>query len=251
MRSLLLILRREFKAYWISPVAYAVVAVFLFLSGIFFFGQLSEFVALSTRSGGQAVDVNQQLIRPYFYTLSVMILFFLPLVSMRLLAEEMRQGTLEILLTTPVRESVVVLGKYLASVGLFMAMVLGAAIHIGILFVFGNPEWGPLLTGLLGLLFTGATYLALGLFLSAVTQNQIVAGVASFALFLSLWLAHWLARTTSGTFSDVLGYLSFVEHFDSFGKGILDSADVVFYLSLIAFGLYAATQAVLSRRWKP
>ena len=251
MRSLALIVRREFTAYWTSPVAYAVVAVFLFLSGMFFFGQLSEFVALSTRSGGVGVDVNQQLVRPYLYTLSVMILFFLPLVSMRLLSEEMRQGTLEILLTTPVRESVIVFGKYLASVGLLAVMLLGAVLHIGVLFIFGNPEWGPILTGFLGLFFTGATYLALGLFLSTLTQNQIVAGVGAFALFLSLWLAHWLARTTSGTLSDVLSYLSFVEHFDSFGKGVLDSADVVFYLSLIAFGVYAATQSVLSRRWKP
>jgi ABC-2 type transport system permease protein len=250
MRSLGLILRREFIAYFTSPVAYAVLAVFFVLSGIFFFGQLSEFVSLSTRPGGAVVDVNQQLIRPYLYSLSVMILFLLPLVSMRLVAEEVRQGTLEVLLTTPVSEWIITLGKYLASVGMFAVMLVGAVIHTAILFAFGNPEWGPLLTGFLGLLVTGAAYLALGLFFSTLTQNQVVAAAASFAMFLSLWLFHWLGRVTTGTLSEILTYVSFVEHFDPFGKGVLSTADFVFYLSLIFLGLYAAAQSVLARRWK-
>ncbi len=250
MRSLYLITRREFIAYWTSPVAYAVMTVFLVLSGIFFFGQLSEFVSLSTRSGGVGVDVNQQLVRPYLYSLSVMILFLLPLVSMRLVAEEVRQGTLELLLTTPVRESVIILGKYLASLGLLVVMLLGAAIHTAILFAFGNPEWGPLLTGFLGLFLCGAAYLAMGLFLSTLTQNQVVAAAASFAVFLSFWLFHWLGRVTTGGFSEFLQYVAFVEHFDSFGKGVLDTTDFIFFLSLIFLGVYAAAQSVLSRRWK-
>lgn len=251
MRSLGLIYRREFLAYWTSPVAYAVLSVFLVLSGIFFFGQLSEFVALSTQSGGQGVDVNQQLLRPYLYSISVMVLFLLPLVSMRLVADEVRQGTLELLLTTPVRESVIAWGKYLASLSLFLVMLLGAVAHTAILFAFGNPEWGPVLTGFLGLLLSGAAYLALGLFLSTLTQNQVVAGAASFALFLSFWLCHWLGRVTGGTLSEVLEYVSFVDHFDSFGKGILDTTDFVFFVSLILLGVYASTQSILSRRWRP
>lgn len=250
MRSLGLVFAREFRAYWTSPVAYVVLAVFLFLSGIFYFGQLFEFVEISTRGGGVGVDVNQQLIRPYLYSVSVMILFLMPLVSMRLLAEDKRQGTLEILLTTPLPEFVLVLGKYLASVALYLVLLAATFLQIGILLVFGEPEWGPLLTGFLGLFLTGCTYLGVGLFLSSLTQNQVVAATTSFALFLTLWLVHWLASVTGGTLSEVLRYVSFVDHFQSFGQGVLDSVDLVFYLSMIFLSLFAATQSVLATRWK-
>ena len=250
MRSLFLIFRREFTAYWTSPVAYAVLTVFLLLSGIFFFGQLYQFVALSSRAGGEIVDVNQQLIRPYFYSVSVMLLFLLPLISMRLVAEETGLGTLEILLTTPLRESMLTLGKYLASMALFATMMGGVVLHVGILFLFGSPELGPVLTGFLGLFLTGAAYLGLGIFLSAITRNQVVAAASSFALFLSMWLFHWLGGVTSGKLAEVLIYISFVDHFDSFGKGLLETSDLVFYVSLATLGVYAATQAVQSRRWK-
>jgi ABC-2 type transport system permease protein len=250
VRSWVLIWKREFTAYWTSPVAYAVIAVFLVLSGVFFFGQLLEFVNLSMRSGGQAVDVNQQLIRPYFYSVSVMVLFLMPLLSMRLMAEEIGQGTLEILLTTPTRESVLTLGKYAASVGLFAVMLLGPALHVGLLFLFGKPEWGPILTGFLGLFLTGGAYLSLGLFISTLTRNQVVAAAVSFATFLSLWLFYWLGTVTSGRLSAVLTYISFVDHFETFGQGVLSAKDFMFYASLIFLGLFGATQSVQSRRWK-
>ncbi len=251
MNSLLRVARREFAAYWTSPTAYVVVTVFLVLSGFFFFGQLAQFVNLSTRAGGQGVDVNQQVIRPYLYSVSVMVLFLLPLLTMRLIAEERRQGTLEILLTTPARDASVVTGKYLAALALYLVMLVGPVLHVAILFVFGAPEWGPVWTGFLGLLLTGSAYLALGLFLSGLTQNQVVAAAASFALFLMLWLLHWLGTATSGALSQVLNTLSFAGHFDNFGRGMLDSADVIFFLSLTVTGAYAAVQAVTATRWKP
>jgi gliding motility-associated transport system permease protein len=250
MRSVLLIARREFTAYWTSPVAYVVLVVFLALSGIFFFGQLSEFLSAAKNAQGAPVDVNQQLVRPYLYSASVMLLFILPLVSMRLVSEEIRLGTLEILLTTPLRESALTLGKYLAALGLLGILLLGPLVHVLILFIFGQPELVPILTGFVGMFLTGAAYLSLGMFLSALTQSQIVAAASSFALFLSLWLLHWLGEATRGVLSRVITYASFVNHFDSFGKGVLASSDFVFYLSLITLGLYGATQAVLSRRWK-
>ncbi len=250
MRSLWLVARREFRAYWTSPVAYVVAAVFLVLSGIFFFGQLSEFVALVGRGGGKGVDVNQQLIRPYFYSVSVMVLFLVPLVTMRLVAEEKRQGTLEILLTTPAREISLVLGKYLAALGLFAALMVGVALQVAVLFAFGRPEWGPVWTGFLGLLLTGAAYVSLGLFLSSLTQNQVVAAAASFALFLILWLFHWLGSVTGGALSRILSYVSFAAHFDNFGRGVLDSSDLIFFLTLIGTGLFAAVQSVQATRWK-
>lgn len=251
MRSLLLIARREFTAYWTSPIAYVVLAVFLMLSGLFFSGELSRFDSLVRNAGGGGVDVNQQLIRSYLYTVSVMVLFLLPLLTMRLLAEERRQGTLEILLTTPVTEWALVLGKYLAALALFVIMLLGPAAHVALLFLLGNPDPGPVFTGFLGLFLTGAVYLAAGLFLSAVTQNQVVAAAVSFSFFLLLWLCQWLGSLTSGVLSEVLRYVSLAGHFDNFGRGVLDTADLVFFLSWIAAGLYAATQAVLATRWKP
>ncbi|HET9233842.1 MAG TPA: ABC transporter permease [Candidatus Eisenbacteria bacterium] len=250
MRSWLLVARREFIGYWTTPVAYVVLVVFLALSGIFFFGQLSEFVAASRAAQGTPVDVNQELVRPYLYSASVMLLFLLPLVSMRLIAEETRLGTLEILLTTPLRESALTFGKYVASLGLLVVLLLGPLAHVLLLFAFGRPELAPILTGFLGLFLTGAAYLSLGLCISALTQNQIVAGAVSFAIFLALWLLHWLGQSTHGLVSRVITYASFVDHFDSFGKGVLASTDLVFYVSWVALGLYGATQAILSRRWK-
>jgi len=250
MRSLLLVAKREFVGYWTTPVAYVVVVVFLVLSGIFFFGQLSQFVNASRAAQSAPVDVNQELIRPYLYSASVMLLFLLPLVSMRLVSEDIRLGTLEILLTTPLRESALTLGKFLASLGLLAVLLLGPLAHVLVLFVFGKPEMAPILTGFVGLFLTGAAYLSLGLFVSALTQNQIIAATTSFALFMALWLLHWLGESTKGVLSRILTYASFVDHFDSFGKGVLATQDFVFYLSLIALGVYGATQAILSRRWK-
>jgi len=159
-------------------------------------------------------------------------------------------GTLEILLTTPLRESALTLGKFLASLGLLAVLLLGPLAHVLVLFVFGKPEMAPILTGFVGLFLTGAAYLSLGLFVSALTQNQIIAATTSFALFMALWLLHWLGESTKGVLSRILTYASFVDHFDSFGKGVLATQDFVFYLSLIALGVYGATQAILSRRWK-
>jgi ABC-2 type transport system permease protein len=251
VRSLFLVLRREFVAYWTSPIAYVVIAMYMVLSGLFFFGELSRFVSLVQRAGGEGVDVNQQLIRSYLYSVSVMVLFLIPLVTMRLLAEERRQGTLEILLTTPARESVIVLGKYLAAVSLLLVMLGTSAAHVAILFVFGSPDPAPVFTGFLGLFLSGAVYVAMGLFLSGLTQNQVVAGVLSFSLFLLLWLCHWVSTLTEGLLAEILRYLSLAGHFDNFGRGVIDTSDLVFFLSWIAAGLYAATQAVLATRWKP
>ncbi|NNF06709.1 MAG: ABC transporter permease subunit [Candidatus Eisenbacteria bacterium] len=249
MRSVWLIFQREFQAYWTSPVAYVVLAMFLILSGFFFFGEFSRFVDFSQR-GGSGVDVNQMLIRPYFYTVSVMILFLLPLVTMRLFAEERRQGTLEVLLTTPATEFSLVLGKFFAALGLFAVMMLGSVVHIGLLFIFGSPDLAPVLTGFLGLFLTGAVYIAIGVLLSSLTQNQVVAAAISFSLFLALWLFYWIGGLTSGSLSKVLLYTSLAGHFENFGRGVLSSSDFVFYLSWIVAGLFGATQVVQSTRWK-
>jgi len=251
MRSAALIARREFTAFWSSPVAYVVLSMFLVLSGLFFFGSLSQFLDMVRKSGQEGVDVNQQLIRSYLYSVSVMILFLLPLVTMRLLSEERRQGTLEVLLTTPTRESALVLGKFIAAMGLFTVMMIGPAVHVGLLFLFGSPDRVPVLTGFLGLFLSGGVYLALGLFFSSVTQNQVVAATLSFTVFLLLWLCQWVSTMTAGPVSVFLGYISLAGHFENFGRGVLDTSDLVFYLSWIGGGLFAATQMVLATRWKP
>jgi len=250
MRSLLLVARREFRAYWSSPIAYAVLSIYLVLSGLFFFGELSQFVGMVQSSGAKGVDVNQQMIRPYFYSVSVMILFLLPMITMRLLAEERRQGTLEVRLTTPIPEWSLVLGKFAAAFALLGALLLGSVFHVGILFMVGDPDPGPVLTGFLGLLLTGAVYISLGIFFSSLTQNQVVAGAISFSLFLLLWLIGWAGGLVSGAGAEILGYISLAGHFDNFGRGVLDTSDLVFYLSWILAGLYAAIESVRSTRWK-
>lgn len=251
MRSFWILARREFTAYWTSPIAYVVLAMFLVLCGFFFFAETSQFLSWMQRSGGRGVDVNQQLIRGYLSTVSVIVLFLLPLVTMRLLAEERRQGTLEVLLTTPAPEASLVLGKFAAALGLYVVMLLVPMAHVALLFLFGRPEWGPVATGFLGLFLTGGVYLAVGIFFSSVTQNQVVAAVTAFTAFLVLWLCQLLGTVSSGRVAEVLAYVSLAGHFDNFGRGVLDTSDVVFYLSWIAAGLYGSVESVRAARWKP
>ena len=251
MHSVFWIARREFSAYWTSPLAYVVLALFGVLSGILFFANLNSFVAFSQAPGRPEVDVNALLIRPYLYSLSIVILFLMPMLTMRLLAEERRQGTLEILLTTPTTESSIVFGKFLGALGLYTVMLFFPMLHMLLLFLLGNPDVPPVVTSLAGLFMLGAVYLSLGLFLSSVTQNQILAAAASFSLFLLLWLLDTLSQFAPAGTQPLLHYLSLAGHFDNFAKGVVSSVDLVFYISLILGGLFAATQSVAAVRWKP
>src|SRR6188768_822627 len=255
MNNILAIAHKELKGYFASPVAYIVIGFAAILFGWFFINLLYYFEQTSMQAGGgfngpQAVNVNEMLISPLFLNVAVILLFTLPLITMRTYAEEKRSGTIELLLTSPLTDVQIVLGKFLGGLVLYVAMLSVTVIHLGFLFIFGNPEWRPVLTGYLGLLLMGGCFLSLGLFISSLTKNQIVAAMATFGVFLMLWVISWISQFVGPTTQTVLRYLSLTEHFDDFAKGIIDTKHVIYYLSFMAFGLFLTAKSVDSERWR-
>jgi ABC-2 type transport system permease protein len=181
---------------------------------------------------------------------TVLLLFVLPAITMRSYAEERRSGTIELLLTSPVSDVQIVLGKFLGALALYAVMMSVTLIHNGVLYAFGRPEWKPILTSYLGLMLLGGSFLSIGLFISTLTTNQIVAYIATFSTFLMLWVISWLGSFSSGMFTDVTAYMSIIEHFDDFTKGVIDTTHVIYYLSLISFGLFLTARSVDTERWR-
>ena len=196
------------------------------------------------------VDINQQLIRPLFLNASVILLFVLPLITMRTYSEEKRSGTIELLLTSPLTDFQIIIGKFLGAMALYAAMLAITLIHMGLLFSYGNPEWRSVVTGYVGLLLMGGCFISVGLLISSLTKNQIVAGMVTFAVFLMLWVINWIASFTGPTTQSVLNYLSITDHFDDFTKGIIDTKHLVYYFSVISFGLFLTARSVDTERWR-
>jgi ABC-2 type transport system permease protein len=174
------------------------------------------------------------------------------MLTMRLFAEEKRQGTIELLATSPITDWQVVIGKFLAAAGLMLLMILAGLVNVAGIWIYAtsSPEWKPVVTGALGLLLLGSCFLAMGTFVSTLTRNQIVAGILSFCLFLGMWTLGWADDPTAGPFMKAVAYLGVTTHLEDLVKGVVDLKDVVFYLSVIGFGLFLAHQSVESQRWR-
>jgi gliding motility-associated transport system permease protein len=254
MRNTLIIFKRELRSYFVSWIAYVLLALFALVFGLFFWMFVQRFVAIGmeVQMRGQVfpMNLNDELIRPLLSNTSVIALFFIPIITMRLFSEEKRSGTIELLATSPIRDIEIVLGKWLAAVALYSILLLFTGLNIIFIFKYGNPEWKPLLIGYLGLLLQAAALLAIGAFISSLTKNQIIAGAATFAVCLILWVIEWPSEFESATWAKILSYLSIVTHFESFGRGVLDSKDAIFYLSVIFFGLFLTARSMESLRWR-
>ena len=253
MRNILAIAQRELNAYFASPIAYVLIGFFALLFGWFFYVPLAYFEQQSMQMGmnpTQTLNVNQMLVGPTLMNTTVIMLFLFPLITMRTYSEEKRSGTIELLLTSPVTDVQIILGKFLGAMLLYIAMLAITLIHIGILFIYGEPEWKPIATGYLGLLLMGGSFLSLGLFISSLTKNQIVAGIATFATFLMLWVINWIGTFVGPTLQAVFAALSLTDHFDDFSRGIIDTKHVIYYLSFMAFGLFLTAKSVDSERWR-
>jgi len=254
MNNILAIANKELRGYFASPIAYIVIGLFALTYGYFFYALLLFFDRQSLQmlgmGAGASANVNEQLISPAFQNTMVVFLFVLPMVTMRTYSEEKRSGTIELLLTSPVTDLEIILGKFFGALGLYVAMLLVTMLYVAILFVYGNPEWRPLVAAYLGLLLMGGAFLSLGLLISSMTNNQIVAGIITFIVFLMLWIVGWFADTAGPTMGAITRYLSITEHFDDFSKGIIDTKHVIYYLSLITFGLFLTAKSVDSERWR-
>jgi len=253
VRNVLAIAGRELRSYFASPIAYFVVGFFAFLFGWFFWSYLVVFAEQSMRMsqfGGGTVNVNQQMIRPLLLNTSVVVLFFIPMITMRTFSEEKRSGTFELLLTSPLTDAQIVLGKFLGALTLYALMLLVTLLSLALLFAYGTPEWRQVASAYLGLLLMGGAFISIGLFFSSLTRNQIVAIVLTFATLLFLWVINWVADQAGPTLRTVVGALSITDRFDDFSKGLVDTKHVVYYLSFITFGLFLTAKSVDSERWR-
>jgi ABC-2 type transport system permease protein len=236
MRNVWAVATRELRSYFLSPLAYIVIALFLALSGYLF--------ALILANGREAS------LRGLVQNVSVLYLFIVPAISMRLLAEEQRTGTVELLLTNPVQEWEIVTGKFVASVMLVLVMLGLTLLFPLFLYVFGNPDTGPIVTGYVGIFLQASAFLAVGLWASSMTQNQIVAAIIAFAFLLILWLSDNLGQFLGGTFGAIVSYTSVINHFQSFPQGVIQSNDVIYYLTLVLAGIVLSTLSLQSRRYR-
>jgi ABC-2 type transport system permease protein len=256
MRNILAITQKELKSYFSSPIAYIVIGLWALMYGYFFVAILNAFVRQSMQmnqfgmQGPQAMNINQQIIRPLMQNVLILILFLMPMVTMRSYSEEKRSGTIELLLTSPITDFQIVLGKFFGAMALYGVMLAVTLIHLGLLFAYGHPEWKPIATAYLGLLLMGGCFIAVGLFISSLTKNQIVAGMVTFAVFLMLWIITWIGSFSGPAVDKITQYLSIVDHFDDFGKGVLDTTHLIYYVSFITFGLFLTAKSVDSERWR-
>jgi len=253
MRNVMAIAGKELRGYFASPIAYVIMGFFALLFGFFFYAYLDAFMRQSMQMAGGfggSMNVNMNLVRPLFGNASVVLLFVIPMITMRTYSEEKRSGTIELLLTSPLTDVEIILGKFLGAMGLYIAMLAVTLLYIAILFWFGNPDWKPVAAGYLGLLLMGGSFIAVGLLISNLTKNQIVAGTATFGVFLLLWIISWLGEASGPRTQAVLSYLSITEHFDDFAKGIIDTKHLVYYFSFMTFGLFLTAKSVDSERWR-
>lgn len=249
------VFKKEMRLYFTSPVAYVVFTFFLLIVGYFFFSifafyNLTSMQAAMNPAFGRDLNVTEAVMRPLFSNTGIILLFFMPMLTMRLFAEEKRSGTIELLLTYPVRDGEVLLGKFAAAMALFLILLGFTALYPAIVGSFTPVEWGPLLSGYLGLVLLGGAFLAAGMLVSSLTENQIVAGFSTFGILLGFWVIGWSADLAGGSWRPLLQYLSILEHLDSFGKGVIDTKDVIYYLSVITMCLFLTMRSLESKRWR-
>jgi len=280
MKNILVIAWRETRTYFTSPLAYVVIGVFVGLSGYIFWTHLVLYSEFCLRYGGSPyfqnqLNVNDRVIRPLFGSMGVIFLLMTPVVSMRLFAEEKKSGTAELLFTCPVTTAQVIVGKFLGAASLFVVMI-GVTIAYPVLILASNtsPEMKPTLVGYLGVFLMALSFLSLGLLISAMTENQIIAAVGAFGASLAFWILPWIAEsatiTLAGamnwltfglweklhlglggpTLGDFLTKLSFINHLEDFRKGLFDTEHLVFYVSVVFFSLFLTQRVLDSPRWR-
>jgi len=252
--NILAIAQKELKGYFASPIAYVVIGLFALVFGFFYYIGVAYFIEQSMRmmgmQGGPTQNVNEQVIRPLILNASVILLFVLPMITMRTYSEEKRSGTIELLLTSPLTDFQIIMGKFLGAMALYAAMLAVTLVHIAVLFALGNPEWKPVATSYLGMLLMGGTFIAIGLLISSFTKNQIVAVMGTFAVVLLGWVINWASTLAGPTAREVLDYLGMTNHLEDFTRGIIDTKHVIYYVSLITFALFLTARSVDSERWR-
>jgi ABC-2 type transport system permease protein len=261
MRNLYAIYRKEMGHYFVSPVAYIVIGVFLILCAIFFNLIYSAIVqrafqqSMQSMQYGGAVtpmDVPSLVLRNFFSVMGSLLLFLTPMLTMGIYSEERKRGTMELLMTSPVSDAEIVLGKFLAMLSLFMLMLLPTLIYISYMYLHSDPAapWKLVWGGYLGAILLGGSLLAIGAFISSLTENQLIAAVLTWGVFLILWVIDAAAQGAGETFGAIFGYLSVLRHYDDFTHGVVDTTALIFYGSLIVLGLFLTMRSIDAMRWR-
>ncbi|MGH7774699.1 MAG: ABC transporter permease [Candidatus Binatia bacterium] len=256
MKNIFILAMKEILSIFVSPIAYVVLTGFLLLGGWFFFNLLFRFNYLLTLytsfqnfQGLQTLNLNEHVITPLLHNLAIVLVIMVPIITMRTFAEEKRSGTYELLLTSPLSVTQIVLGKFLGCLFFILVMILLTGIYPAILFLYGNPELGILASGYLGLFLLAVAFISVGLLTSSVTENQIVAAVSCFVTLLMLYVLSWPAETIGAVLGTVLKYLSVIEHFTEMAKGLIDTKNLVYFLTLIVLSLFLTHRCVEASRW--
>ena len=254
MRNIWIICQKELRSYFVSPIAYILIIIYAAIFGFFFWNLVGLFIyyGMESQLRGEMypMNINDQVIRQLFGNINVINLLIIPLMTMRLFAEEKRNGTIELLATSPIRDGEVILGKWLASVILYAAMLLFTGLNFLFLFKYGNPDWKPMAVSLLGVLLQAAALLAIGIFISTLTKNQIIAGAVTFGVCLLVFVLGWVGEYQFSTWAQVMTYMSTTTHMQSFLKGVIDTKDAIYYVSAIFLGLFLTARSLESLRWR-
>ena len=257
MRNILVIAGRELRSYFVSPIAYVVLTIFTFISGLLFYLLVNAMIetagsramqAAQTGQPPQPFDMPGWITQNTLSSVSFVLLFILPMLTMALFSEEKKRGTIELLLTAPITDLQVVLGKFLAASAFYAVLLLATVIEICILFFYSTPAIGPILSAYLGVLLYGLALLSIGMFISTLTENQIIAAILTFGVVLVLWLMDAFARNAGS--GSLLSRLSILQPLNDFVSGVISTAHVVFYLSLVLLGLFLTYRSLDSLRWR-
>ena len=247
---------KEMRSYFGSPIAYVMAGVFLLFSGFVFRNQMLEFHDMSVfldkavYAEKSRLNVNEVVVASFFEFQTFLWMIVIPMLTMRLYAEEKRSGTFELLMTSPVTSWQILLGKFTACFSLYVMIEAAALGFLGILSLYARLEWGPVFSGGLAVLLLGATFISVGILASSLTENQIIAVVLSFFMLILLWIIDWAARYAGDTLYVVLRFLSLLEHTRDMIRGVIDTHDVVFFLTATIFFLFVTYNVLESRRWR-
>jgi len=257
VRNILAIAAKDLRSQFVSPIAYVVLTGYLLLGGWFFFNLLARFnfllnMYLSFRNpeAMERLNLNEFVIAPLLHNLSVILVILVPVITMRSFAEEKRSGTYELLMTSPLSITEIVLGKFFGAFAFVLIMVGLTAVYPLILMLYGDPEGGVILSGFLGLVLLGTAFVSVGLLTSSFTENQIIAAVSCLVGLLLLYVISWPAETAGPTLGAVLKYLSLTEHFGEMVKGVIDTRDLMYFGSVIVLSLFLTQRSVESLRWR-
>ena len=255
MNGFFTVYRKELYRLFSSPIFYVVAFIFLTLVGYFFYASVAYYSILSFRAGrdpflAQQLNLTDMVLEPFFGSMSIVLLLMVPLITMRLFAEEKKTGTAELLFTYPISDRGAVLGKFGAAISVMLMLLLGTLPAMIVLEILSSPPWATIIGGYLGLLMMSSAFVSLGLLASSLTENQIIAAAIAFGTLLLLWIIGWAESLVGPTLGSVFKYISLLTHFDNFAKGILDSRDVIFYVLFIVLFLFSTLRILESRRWR-